>query len=75
MNKLGFEDGVARIHIPVETNLQVEFRLNGKLLQISEDEAWYLNFNLLRGCRIFFLLRTEKAGFVSCSLTDTAFSK
>ena len=40
-DKLGFEDGVTWIHIPVETNPQVEFRLNGKLLQISEGEAWY----------------------------------
>jgi hypothetical protein len=44
--KLGFEDGVARIHVPIETNPQVEFRLNGKLLQMREGEAWYLNFNL-----------------------------
>ena len=44
--KLAFEDGVARIHIPVETNPQVEFRLDGKLLQMNAGEAWYLNFNL-----------------------------
>ena len=44
--KLGFEDGVVRIHIPVETNPQVEFYLDGELLQMNEGEAWYLNFNL-----------------------------
>lgn len=44
--KLGFEDGVMRVHIPIETNPQVEFFLNGKLLQMREGEAWYLNFNL-----------------------------
>jgi hypothetical protein len=43
---LGFEDGVARIHIPVETNPLVEFRLKGEVLQMREGEAWYLNFNL-----------------------------
>lgn len=43
---LGFENGVARIHIPVETNSQVTFCLNGKTLQMKEGEAWYLNFNL-----------------------------
>lgn len=43
---LGFENGVARVHIPVETNPQVEFRLNGEVLQMREGEAWYLNFNL-----------------------------
>jgi Aspartyl/Asparaginyl beta-hydroxylase. len=44
--KLGFEDGIARIHIPVRTNAQVEFRLNGKIVRMKEGEAWYLNFNL-----------------------------
>jgi aspartyl/asparaginyl beta-hydroxylase (cupin superfamily) len=44
---LGFENGVARIHIPVQTNPQVEFRLDGEVLQMNEGEAWYLNFNLL----------------------------
>lgn len=44
--KLGFEDGVVRVHIPVQTNPQVEFFLNGGLLTMREGEAWYLNFNL-----------------------------
>ena len=44
--KLGVEDGTARIHIPVQTNPQVEFRLGGQILQMREGEAWYLNFNL-----------------------------
>ena len=44
--KLGFEDGVARIHIPVATNPQVVFRLGGEDLEMKEGEAWYLNFNL-----------------------------
>lgn len=43
---LSIEDGVARIHVPVVTNPQVEFRLGGKLLQMGEGDAWYLNFNL-----------------------------
>jgi hypothetical protein len=43
---LGFESGAVRIHIPVRTNPQVEFRLNGKLLEMAAGEAWYLNFNL-----------------------------
>lgn len=43
---LGFENGVARVHIPVQTNPQVEFRLGGEVLQMREGEAWYLNFNL-----------------------------
>lgn len=44
--KLGFEDGVARIHIPIETNPQVTFKLGGEILKMEEGEAWYLNFNL-----------------------------
>lgn len=44
--KLGFEDGFVRIHVPVQTNPQVEFYLDGELLPMREGEAWYLNFNL-----------------------------
>ncbi len=44
--RLGFEDGVVRIHIPVQTNPHVEFYLGGELLPMREGEAWYLNFNL-----------------------------
>jgi hypothetical protein len=44
--KLGFEDGFVRVHIPMQTNRQVEFYLDGEFLQMNEGEAWYLNFNL-----------------------------
>jgi hypothetical protein len=44
--KLGYEDGFVRIHVPVQTNLQVEFYLDGRPLRMNEGEAWYLNFNL-----------------------------
>lgn len=44
--KLGFEDGFVRIHIPMQTNAQVEFYLGGESLKMNEGEAWYLNFNL-----------------------------
>jgi len=44
--KLSVEDGVARVHIPVKTNSQVEFYLDGKRIEMQEGEAWYLNFNL-----------------------------
>jgi hypothetical protein len=44
--KLGFEDGFVRIHIPMQTNAQVEFYLGGEPLRMNEGEAWYLNFNL-----------------------------
>jgi len=43
---LGYEDGEIRLHIPVRTNAQVEFYLNGRRLALNEGECWYLNFNL-----------------------------
>ena len=44
--QLGFEDGFIRLHIPVQTNPQVEFFLDGQSVEMREGEAWYLNFNL-----------------------------
>jgi aspartyl/asparaginyl beta-hydroxylase len=44
--KLGFEDGFVRIHIPMQTNAEVEFYLGGEFLRMNEGEVWYLNFNL-----------------------------
>ena len=44
--KLGIEDGLARIHIPVKTSSDVEFFLNHERVVMNEGEAWYLNFNL-----------------------------
>ena len=44
--KLGFEDGEIRVHIPVHTNDQVDFRLNGKRLTLREGECWYVNTSL-----------------------------
>jgi len=43
---LGFEDGEVRVHIPVVTNLDVEFVLNGVRVQMGEGESWYHDFNL-----------------------------
>jgi hypothetical protein len=45
-HKLGFEDGEMRIHIPVETNLNVAFFLAGEQVVMQEGEAWYLDLNL-----------------------------
>lgn len=44
--RLGYEDGVVRVHIPVQTNPKVEFYLDGQKIDMNEGEAWYLNFNL-----------------------------
>ncbi len=45
-HKLGYEDGVVRVHIPVVTNPQVTFTLGGDIVPMLPGEAWYLNFNL-----------------------------
>ena len=47
----GFEDGFVRVHIPVVTNEQVEFRLGGEELRMRPGEAWYLNLNLPHSVR------------------------
>lgn len=44
--KTSLEDGYARVHIPVQTNPEVEFLLNHERVEMNEGEAWYLNFNL-----------------------------
>jgi hypothetical protein len=43
---LGFADGEVRIHVPVTTGPEVEFRLDGELVDMAEGEAWYLDLNL-----------------------------
>jgi hypothetical protein len=43
---LGFDDGELRIHVPVRTNPDVEFLLQGRRIEMREGEAWYLDLNL-----------------------------
>jgi hypothetical protein len=40
--QLSAEDGTARIHIPVVTNPDVEFYLNGARVVLDAGSAWYL---------------------------------
>jgi quercetin dioxygenase-like cupin family protein len=42
---LGYEDGSFRLHIPVITNPDVEFILDGKRLIMNEGECWYIDAN------------------------------
>ena len=42
---LGFEYNQLRVHVPVRTNSEVEFRLDGRLLEMNEGECWYLDFS------------------------------
>lgn len=39
---LDFEQGSARLHIPIHTNDEVDFRLNGARVILREGECWYL---------------------------------
>lgn len=43
---LGFEDGELRVHVPVVTNPDVTFFLQGEPVPMAEGECWYLNVNL-----------------------------
>ncbi len=44
---LGYEDGTFRLHIPVITNAEVEFILDGQRLVMNEGECWYINANFI----------------------------
>jgi hypothetical protein len=43
---LCYEEGLVRFHIPVITNQEVEFFLQGEQMHLQEGECWYMNFNL-----------------------------
>jgi len=43
--ELGIEHGTARIHIPVVTNEDVEFYLNGSRVVMTAGSAWYLRLS------------------------------
>ena len=42
---LDAEQGTARLHIPVQTNDDVDFRLNGTRVVLREGECWYLRLS------------------------------
>ncbi len=44
-NDLSFEQGMVRIHIPVVTNEDVDFRLNGVRCVMPAGSAWYLRLS------------------------------
>lgn len=44
-NDLSFEQGMVRIHIPVVTNENVDFRLNGVRCAMPAGSAWYLRLS------------------------------
>lgn len=46
-NCLGYEDGCFRLHIPIITNNEVEFILDGNRLVMNEGECWYIDANFI----------------------------
>jgi len=46
-NCLGYEDGSFRLHIPIITNSEVEFVLDGKRIIMKEGECWYIDANFI----------------------------
>jgi hypothetical protein len=42
---LSFEDGMVRLHIPVVTNDDVDFRLNGARVNLQAGTCWYLRLS------------------------------
>ena len=45
-HELAFENGEARLHVPIFTNDSVDFYLNNVLLKMRAGECWYINANL-----------------------------
>lgn len=43
------EDGLTRLHIPIQTAPQVEFCIDGEYVHFSAGDAWYLNASCLHG--------------------------
>ncbi|GHE60390.1 aspartyl/asparaginyl beta-hydroxylase domain-containing protein [Roseivirga thermotolerans] len=46
-HSLSFFDGLVRLHIPLQTNPQIEFIVAGEKLPMKEGECWFANFNEL----------------------------
>lgn len=44
--ELAFENGEARIHVPVFTNADVEFVIDGERMVMEPGSCWYINANL-----------------------------
>lgn len=45
--ELAFENGEARLHIPVFTHEQVEFYVEEQKINMAAGDCWYINANLL----------------------------
>jgi hypothetical protein len=45
-NALGYDDGEIRIHVPIQTNPEVEFYVAGERLLLEEGHSYFINVNL-----------------------------
>jgi hypothetical protein len=45
------EDGITRLHVPIQSNPQVLFSIDGELVHFSVGNTWYLNASCLHGVR------------------------
>lgn len=45
-DRLSLAEGSARLHVPIATNPEVEFYLDGVRLAMAEGECWYVDFSL-----------------------------
>ena len=43
---LGFDDGVIRLHVPLQSGPDVQFYLDGTRVSMAPGECWYLEFGL-----------------------------
>ncbi|APG66356.1 aspartyl beta-hydroxylase [Tenacibaculum todarodis] len=50
-HKLGYEDGNFRLHIPIITNSDVQFLLDGTELKMLAGECWYTNVNYVHSVK------------------------
>ena len=50
-HELGYENGNFRLHIPIITNADVQFILNGTELKMLPGECWYTNVNYLHSVK------------------------
>lgn len=66
---LRFELGLARLHVPIATDRDVEFYLGGDLVTMTPGECWYLNFDLPH--RVQNLGNTDRVHLViDCVVND-----
>jgi quercetin dioxygenase-like cupin family protein len=43
---LGYDDGEVRIHVPIATNPEAVFELEGRAIDMKPGDSWYLDLNL-----------------------------